>query len=266
MAERLALRLGGKLVTGIPHADSATALDVTGLLVRAQPLIAAGSIDDAANILDIALDAAARRPSLVSDPAAFVSGTISRVQIATARGETARAEELIERLLRFSPALKLSVEEDSPRVREVVDRVRDRIGARPKLRIGDLGDDCQGEVDVLIVSRNLGEAQELTRFDHCKLVKTVTVAQVATDEEIELGLLTAREVKLNIPTPEPPPPPPITAPPVARDDVERPSPIYQRPWFWVAAAGLVATSAIVIWQVRGDDEPIEQGVHVIPHF
>ncbi|MGE3459591.1 MAG: hypothetical protein AB7O24_31050 [Kofleriaceae bacterium] len=250
----------------MPHSDSATALDVTGLLVRSQPLIAAGSIDDAANILDVALDAGARRPSLVSDPGAFVAGTISRVQIALARGETPRAEELIERLMRYAPALKLTVEEDSPKVREVVERVRARIGARPKLRLTDIGDDCQGEVDVLLVSRSLGDTQELTRFDRCKATKTVTVSDAATDDEIVQGLLAASEIKLTIPTPEVAPPP-ITAPPVVADEPEAASPIYRRPWFWVAAAGLVATSAIVIWQVGGEDDPIPpQGVHVVPHF
>src|SRR5262245_53763592 len=65
VAARLAARIH-KTAGAIAPTDG-TSIDVTGLLVGAQPLVDAGRLDEASNILDIALDAGARRPSLVTD-------------------------------------------------------------------------------------------------------------------------------------------------------------------------------------------------------
>jgi hypothetical protein len=258
----LAARVGGSMLA----ADDGDASAELGILQRAQRLASSGALDDAAAVFDAALEAETRTPNHVGDHPDFVTAHVTRAAIALARGESGRAEELIERLLRYDPGFVLLPAEDSPRMRRTVDEVRRRLGPRPELRASDLGQNCAGEASVLIVARALpADRAELLRFDDCRPTASAVLGAGIDDEHLTAALLHPSERPRPLvvaarlePAPQPagslvaapsPPLPPET-------------PMYRRAWFWTVLGAVAAGSAAAIWATqRSTDE-----VHVVPHL
>jgi hypothetical protein len=208
-----------------------------------------GGLDDAAAALDPALDAGARAPHGLRDAGLFVAAHTTRIAIALARGEAARADALFDRVLQYDPAFALSADEDSPRMREALVRAHQRAGRRPALAVATLGDACAGHV--LVVARGqVTGATELSRFDDCRLVAQAVV-QARFDPEGAAALL----------DPSPRRPRPSRAAPVAR--ARAPAPFYRRAWFWTAVgAAVLGGGAAAIYATSRGPEPVT----IVPHL
>jgi len=222
--------------------------DVVAALSRGVALSRAGDLDRAAAALDPALDAGARSPQQIADPAGFLAAHVTRVSIALARGEVARADALLARVLQYDPAFALSADEDSPRMRDALARAHDRAGRLPALAVATLGDACRGHV--LVVARGLVTGStELLRFDGCRLV-----AQAVVQARFDAGDAAA----LLDPTPR------VRAVAPARSAIAAESaPFYRRVWFWTAVgAVVVGGGAAAIYAATRGPEP----VMVVPHL
>jgi tetratricopeptide (TPR) repeat protein len=256
----LAARVGGSVLA---TDDGEAALEELAILQRAQRLAASGALDDAAAVFDAALEAAEHAPARLGDSAELVSAHIARAAIAFARGESGRADELIERVLRFDPGFALLPTEDSPRMRRAVDEARRRLGPQPELRASDLGQSCGGEASVLVVARALSaDRAELVRFDDCKMITTAALRSGVDDDQLVTALLSPAERRRVIAaalTVPPPPPPPVIAP-----DLPPPpeTPFYHRAWFWTVIGAVAAGSAAAVWATQRDKDT----VHVVPHL
>ena len=256
----LAARVGGNVVA---TDDGEAALEELAILQRAQRLAASGALDDAAAVFDAALEAAAHAAARLGSSAELVSAHVTRAAIALARGEASRADELIERVLRFDPGFALLPSEDSPRMRRAVDEARRRLGPQPELRASDLGQSCGGETSVLVVARALSaERAELVRFDGCKATTTAALRVGTDDEQLVTALLSPAERHRLIATALPPPPP--APPPVIEADPPPPpsTPMYRRAWFWTVIGAVAAGSAAAVWATQRDKDT----VHVVPHL
>ena len=257
----LAARVGGSVLAAD---DAEAALEELAILQRAQRLAASGALDDAAAVFDAALEAAEHAPARLSDSAELVSAHIARAAIALARGESGRADELIERVLRFDPGFALLPSEDSPRMRRAVDEARRRLGPQPDLRASDLGQSCGGEASVLVVARALSaDRAELVRFDDCRVITTAALRAGADDEQLVTSLLSPAErrrvIAMALPATPPPPPPAVIEP----DPPPAPAtPIYRRAWFWTVIGAVAAGSAAAVWATQRDKDT----VHVVPHL
>jgi hypothetical protein len=209
--------------------------DVAVTLARAQALADAASLDEAARILDAALEVAGRAPHHFADSDLLAAAALTRVSIALARGEAAVAEHWLERLLRWSPTLVLRPAEDTPRLRAALAAARARLGAQPALRPEDLGGLCA--IDEVLVARVLGPAAtEVQRRRGCRVVASVTVAEV--DASV-LGLLGVAAV--------------------ATDDG---APVWRRGWFWVGVGVAASVAGVVAWRVAEPDDEVD----VVPRF
>jgi hypothetical protein len=243
--------------------DGDTSREELAILQRAHRLAASGALDDAAAVFDAALDTASHAPSRVADSAELVSAHVTRASIALARGEPARAEELLERVLRFDPGFALLPAEDSPRLRRAVDEARRKLGAQPELRAADLGQSCAGEGGVLVVARSLGaDRAELLRFDDCK--PTTTAALRGDDDQLAAALLLPSEkhrvVTAALAVPPPAPEPVVVTP---SEPPPPPSPsIFRRAWFWTVIGAVAAGSVAAVWATQRDKDE----VHVTPHL
>jgi len=240
-AAALAVRVGGAAVAGPAPAD-----EVRDGLARGLALSAKGRLDQAAAALDAALEAGARAPHRIADPERFLAGHAARISIALARGEAARADALLARLLQYDPGFALSAAEESPRMREAIERARTRAGPRPALAIAALGDACAGR-DLLVVARGLATGTtELLRFDGCRLVAQAAVR--ARFEPADAAALL-----------DPVPRPRLDTREAAREESP---PFYRRAWFWTAVGAVVIGSGAAIYAgTRGPDE-----VTVVPHL
>src|SRR5262245_52138193 len=72
---------------------------------RAEASASTGHLDEAAALLDVAIEEGMRAPLQVADPPALVKAMVARATIGLARGE--RVDPLIERLLRYDPTFDL---------------------------------------------------------------------------------------------------------------------------------------------------------------
>src|SRR5262245_47486530 len=108
IAAALARTLGGHVQ------PQASPMDLSEPFGRAAELYRRAAFDRAAALFDTALERALRSPHVVGDTAALISAMIARANIATARGESRRADELLNRLLRYDPTVTLGREEDDP--------------------------------------------------------------------------------------------------------------------------------------------------------
>lgn len=246
-AERVALGLQRSLSgTAAPSATRPElAADATAVLARGRELYRAGSLDQAARVLDAGLDTAAREPHRFGGSHEIVGAQVVRVSIALARGEEDRAELLIERLLRWDPTFAPAEGERSPRLAEALAAVRGRLPRAPALRASDVGGAC-ALADVVVVARPArGGRIELTRFDACRPVASAAVDPLAVESAIEAlgGRVDA-----------------LAAPPAT---VSGERPLIRRPWFWAAVgAAAVATTVIAIWSIP---EPSDEA-DVVPHL
>jgi hypothetical protein len=230
--------LGGALARArgamLVESAGARTSDVAVTLARAQALADAASLDEAARILDAALEVAARAPHQFADSDALIAAALTRVSIALARGEVAVAAGWLERLVRWSPTLHLRSAEDAPRLRAALGAARTRLGAQPALTAEDLGGLCA--IDEVLVARAVGAGStEVQRLRGCRLVATVTTAEV---DETLLALLGVE------PAPEP-----------AR-------PVWRRGWFWLGVGVAASVAGVVAWRVA---EP-EDEVDVVPRL
>ena len=235
------------------------AAEPVAILQRAQRLASAGALDDAAAVFDAALETTHAR---LGDSGELISAHVTRAAIALARGESGRAEMLIERLLRFDPGFTLLPAEESPRMRRAFDDARRRLGPQPELHAADLGPSC--ESNVLVVERALSaDRAELVRFDDCKPASTVAVRSGADDEQLAAALLLPSErrravaIALTAPAPAPPPPVIVSEPPPPPS-----APFYHRTWFWTVVGAVAAGSAAAVWATQRDKDE----VHVAPHL
>jgi hypothetical protein len=209
---------------------------VATTLARAQELAAAANLDEAARLLDSALEAARRAPQRFADSDALVAAALTRVSIALARGESAVASAWLERLLRWAPTLALTPAENAPRLEAALAAARARLGQPPPLRADDLGGLCA--VDELVVARVLGPRRiEVQRLRACRAVATAVVA------EVDDSLLPLLEIAQAAEAPAAPP-------------------LWRRGRFWIGVGVAASIAAVTLWQLG---EPGER-VDVVPHY
>jgi hypothetical protein len=209
--------------------------DVAITLARAQDLADAARLDEAAHILDAALEVAVRAPHRFADSDVLIAAALTRVSIALARGEAELAAGWLERLLRWSPTLALAPTEDAPRLRAALASARARLGAQPALRPEDLGGLCA--IDEVLVVRTLAGGSEVQRLRGCRVVARVTVAEVDSSVLARLD--------------------------VAPIEPERAAaPVWRRGWFWVGVGVAASVAGVVAWRVA---EPGDE-VDVVPRF
>ncbi|HUS66685.1 MAG TPA: hypothetical protein VMZ28_19245 [Kofleriaceae bacterium] len=247
-AARVALGLRRSLGgAAAPEGDrSALAADASATLARGRELHASGALDEAALVLDQGLEATARAPHRFAASEVVVASHLDRATIALARGEDARAELLLERLLRWDPTFALAPGEGTPRLVQAVADVRRRLGRTPELRAADLGAACTLG-DVVVVARPAAAARiELQRFDGCRRVASATVRPADVDPAVEL--LGGRADAFR-----------FTAEPTSAASPR----LIARPWFWVAVGAVAVTAGLVVWQVSAD--PSDQA-DVTPHL
>lgn len=221
-ASRLAAQLArrtGAVVRALPTTPGGP--DVASLVARGRELFLKGAVDEAAATLDVALEAAARRPDRIGDPAALVAGQVTRVQIALARGESGPADALLVRLLRWDGDFAPGPDEATPAVKSAFDAAAKGDAAAAPLSADDVGEACRAVDDLIVVRAARGGAIEIARLDHCRVAASV-VARDLTDAAALDRLAPAI----------------VPAPPPAR---EEPS-LLARPWFWVAVGAVAAAS------------------------
>jgi hypothetical protein len=157
------------------------ALEITIRLRRARQLALAGSIDEAAALMDPTLEEAARAIDELDTSAGseLVTAIVRRVVIGLARGEVALARRLLARVLRYDPTFELLPGEGSPQVRAALDDLRNQAGGDSALEPADLGDVC-ARTSVILAARasSARPAIELSRFDECRLVAHALVRAV----------------------------------------------------------------------------------------
>lgn len=246
-AERVALGLLRSLSGAAAPAAGRPELaaDTAAVLARGRELYRAGALDQAARVLDEGLETAAREPHRFAGSEEIVAAQVERVTIALARGEVARAELLLERLLRWDPTFAPARGERSPRLGEAIAAVRQRLPRAPELRAEDLAGAC-ALADVLVVARPARAGRvELLRFDACRAVARVEVDPLAVDAAVEA--LGGRADAL--------------APAVAPR--REATPLVRRPWFWAAVgAAAVATTLVAIWSIPDSSGEAD----VVPHL
>jgi tetratricopeptide (TPR) repeat protein len=194
IAAGLARTLGATLVPR--DASPPVGLDEAAF-TRAERLYRKVSFDAAAAASDQILDQAARDPERVLDGARLVALLVQRVSVALARGESQRAERLLELLLRYDPDFALTPTEAEPGLERELLAVRQRVGPRPPLAGSNLGEACH-TADVLIVARSLLHDIEIARFDHCALVADTVATTTTKDEQVIAAL--AQPVAIPQPT------------------------------------------------------------------
>src|SRR5262249_2011906 len=137
-----------------------------------------GALDEAANQLDALVSEGERGPYRLNQPAPWVAASVLRVSVALARGETALAGRLLDRLLRFNPDFSFLPEEESPRLQAALNEARGRLTGRPSLNASDLGEACQA-AEVVVVGRALGDRVDVQTWEHCTLVGSTEPAAPA---------------------------------------------------------------------------------------
>jgi hypothetical protein len=232
----LARELGGRLTD---DAALPKLVDLSDKLGEARALAIGARFAEAVALFDATLADGTRRPGNLTDPAAFVTAHVTRASLALARGDAARADDLMARVQRWDPGLALLPSEDSPRMRATLDRVRSLAGAEPAVRPEDLGESCR-DADVLVVARALaGGKIDLLRFDHCRPITPFTLAQAPPERRAIVAEVPLAPVR------------------------EAPRPTH-RPslWPWVTAGGgvaLVVTGALLADSVGADYEALQKG-------
>ncbi len=142
---------------------------------RAKSLARRAMFDEAAVAFDELIGRALRAPQRVDAPAQLISSMVARISIAIARHEPRRASELLDRLLRFDPAVSLPADEDEPGIHAQLQIARKKLGPQPTIGADELGAACRA-ADVLVVARTLeGGRVELTRFDDCRQVARIEI-------------------------------------------------------------------------------------------
>jgi hypothetical protein len=175
VADAVARRMAGDAIE-----TPARIAAVAPLVASAQTLAAEANLDAAAAAFDAAIAEGTRALGRIDDPAAFISAHVARATIAFARAEEARAQQLLDTIVRFDPTITLVGDERRPRMEAALEATKARLGERPPLASGDLGDACR-DADVVIVARaieppaaNREAMLELLRFDACVLSATAT--------------------------------------------------------------------------------------------
>jgi hypothetical protein len=255
--ERLARALG-LTVGGAPR------FALGAMVERAETLAASGRLDEAAALVDVALDEGTRAPLEVGDPPALVRAAIVRATIGLARGEQERADRLLALVLRYDPTFHLLPREESPRMRAAVERALRRQGATAALERADLGERC-AEQTLLVARRLDGSHVEYARYAGC-----VEVARVrAGDDEPEAALVTALggpAVMATAPVAEALAP----RPPAAGDARRERRPVWRTGWFWGVTIGAVALVAagvgVGVWAATRNQGTSDTSWHVTPRF
>jgi hypothetical protein len=181
----VAARVHGR-VASAPPVDPA----LRARFQRARSLALAGSLDEAASLVDTALEDGARSLDRIGDAAAeLLDAHMRRVVIALARGEHDRLRELLVRALRWDPSLTLSPAEATPQLRAAVDDARTRARAIPPFETTDLREACEELADLVLVARaNADGTLELKRYDDCEPVRALTVAPGDDDAAVAARL------------------------------------------------------------------------------
>jgi hypothetical protein len=182
-------------------------------LSRASDLAFSGNLDEAATLLDQVIVQARKRPFAITRVDDYVAAVVRRAAIATSRGETHLAAELLAGLRDDDALFELTPAERSPQLLEMV---RALAATRP-LDNTLVGDSCQAADIVLIGRRVRADAVEWARFDKCQPVanRFLTTQEVAQGVGLEWLRPVSTAVK---------------------------KPAYKRPWVW----GVVAASVVVV--------------------
>ena len=230
------LRLG---VT-IGARPAAAPFSLAPLVGRADELSAAGRLDEAAALYDLAVEQGGRAPLAVDDAPALLHAMVARASIGLARGEEAQATALLGRALRWDPTLTLTADENRPRLAAAWAKVRATLAAAPPLERAELGADCAQ----LIVGRRLDErTSEISRVEGCRSVARAVVGDDVSDAAIAAQLGAAL-----------PPPAPARKPP------------YKRAWVWItvaAGAVVIAGAGVTAWALT---RPNTSSWNVTPRF
>jgi hypothetical protein len=161
--------VANRLGLALARDPAGDALHLSTRLAAARQLAVRGALDPAAAALDQALADAAAAPEQVADAGELVSAHLRLAGIALARGEQARARELLARLYRYHPALALSPVDATPQLQSAFAEVKARLGPDPALEPADLG--ARGrDAPVLVVARLVPGGLELSRYDRGMLV------------------------------------------------------------------------------------------------
>lgn len=246
VATALAERIGRAAPAPAPLPALAASLEEALAIARG------GALDQAAGALDAAIEAAARTPHRLGDPAGFIDAQVARAAIAFARGEEARGAALLDRVLEYDPGFVLLSTEDSTRLRRALEEARLRAGDPPTLRLASLGEACRDGADVLVVARGLADgATEYRRYDSCRLVASTVAAAsrpaLTIAAELDPGSAVAAR------------PAARSAPTTPRDE---PRSLVQRPWFWIAVGVVTVGAGAAIYLGTRDDG----GLTIDPHL
>jgi hypothetical protein len=165
---------------------------------RAHALGLAGSLDEAASLLDGALEDAERAPGRTVGGPELVDAYIQRAVIALARGEQERLERVLAQLLRDDPAIELTAAEASPQLRDALAAARQRAGETPVLAAGDVADACEHLADVVVIGRAVEpDRVQLVRYDACQRVADVTIAATTPVDAHAVATLSGPRARLS---------------------------------------------------------------------
>jgi hypothetical protein len=228
------------------------------MVARAEAQAATGRLDEAAALLDVALDEGARAPLQVSDPPALVRALVTRATIGLARGEQDRAEALIARVLRYDPTFALAAHEETPRMLAAVERVRERLGPEAALSRDELGERC-GSQTLLLARRLDARTIEYARYAGCQRVATARATEGTTDAALVAALG------------GPMAPAASTASAATGAHASRPvyRSVWRRGWFWgvaLAVAVALAGASIGVWAATRGEAADASSWHVTPRF
>jgi hypothetical protein len=165
VAERVTAHLGAQRVPVVPPVD-------VSAVRRGQALFFSGAVDEAATLLDGALEEASHAPHQIArgDAPALIAGLVLRATIALARGEVARARALLARLVLYDPEARLEPLERNPQLEAAFRDVR--ASADRTLAAAEMAAACHAADVVLVGRAAAAEAVEIVRFDACRPVAT----------------------------------------------------------------------------------------------
>jgi hypothetical protein len=230
LAKAVARRVGGEVVAVAPSAELASRLQ------RARALALDAKLDEAAATYDLVLDTADRDPVQL-DARELIAAHVTRAQIALARGETARAQALLERLVVWDGDFAPTADEATPVIHDALTHVQPQT-AQDALVAEGVATACEHADTTIVVRTTRGGGLQIARFDGCTLAGALAMSS-APDERAVVDRL---------------------APP-ARPRAQRS--LLRRPLFWVVTS-VVAGSAVGVFAWRETRNP--NGYNVAFHF
>jgi hypothetical protein len=186
---RAATRVAQRLAAPAPTDPKASVIDLSGRFARAQAALVAGRLDEAARLFDAAIEDAARAPHRLGNGGELITAYVARASIGLARGEQARAKDLLARALRYDPGLTLTVTEESPALASALEEARQRAAAPAPIAPADLAPVCR-DSGTFVIGRALGvDSIEWSRWDGCRQVSSIALPAGTPDEEVSSAII-----------------------------------------------------------------------------